>query len=51
MTIDYLPSYTVIHSKTSCFTFESTILSGVKDAFNEGKTTCFTFIDYFSFMR
>ena len=51
MTMVCLPSYTIIHSKTSCFTFKSTISSGLRDAFNEGKTTCFTFMDYFSFIR
>lgn len=51
MTIVYLPSYTIIHSKTTCFTVKSAILLSVKDVFYEGKTTCFTLSGYFSFIR
>ena len=51
MTLIILPSYTIIHCKTTCITSKSAILSGVKEAFYEGKTTCFTFIPLSPFRR
>lgn len=32
-------------SKTTCFTFVGMLLTTVKHAFNEGKTSCFTVIE------